>query len=181
MTYQEYQIAASRTCVKLSTYKEDARHMKMGVISEIGELVDAYKKELAYKKPLDLVNISEEWADVSWYLANEANRLNVTLDTIPDYKILFNGETDCVEDILHTFSFEFVGFQYEIEEIEDINSVMNQCFNAWIVIGKDYLNIDTNKALENNIAKLRTRYPEKFSQEAALNRDLDAERKELEK
>ena len=34
---------------------------------------------------------------------------------------------------------------------------------------------------EQNIAKLRVRYPEKFSEEAALNRNLDSERKALEK
>ncbi len=180
MTYQEYQIAASRTCVKLSTDKEDARHMKMGVISEIGELVDAYKKELAYKKPLDLINISEEWADVSWYLANEANRLNITLETIENYEI-FTSDDDLVEDILHGFSFEFAGFQSDFDNLDDPQSVMNHCFNAWVAIGVKHLSIDTNKALENNIAKLKARYPLKFESELALNRDLDAERKELEK
>ena len=34
--------------------------------------------------------------------------------------------------------------------------------------------------MERNIAKLRVRYPEKFTEEAALHRDLDAERKVLE-
>lgn len=35
--------------------------------------------------------------------------------------------------------------------------------------------------MERNIAKLRARYPDKFSEEAALTRDLVAERAELEK
>ena len=35
--------------------------------------------------------------------------------------------------------------------------------------------------LQQNIAKLRVRYPEKFTEEQAQTRDLEAERKELEK
>ena len=105
MTYQEYQTSASRTCVNLSTNKANARHMKMGVMSEIGELIDAYKKELAYGKTLDLINIGEEWADVSWYLANEATRVGIQLveETIDDeFKndIKKFIEENNVEDIL---------------------------------------------------------------------------------
>jgi NTP pyrophosphatase (non-canonical NTP hydrolase) len=40
---------------------------------------------------------------------------------------------------------------------------------------------DLGEILETNINKLRVRYPEKFTQENALVRDLNAERKELEK
>jgi hypothetical protein len=32
------------------------------------------------------------------------------------------------------------------------------------------------EAMAKNIAKLQARYPDKFTQEAALNRDLDAEK-----
>lgn len=185
MTYQEYQIAASRTCVKLSTDKEDARHMKMGVISEIGELVDAYKKELAYGKTLDLVNISEEWADCAWYLANEANRLKIQLEEeILDDEIIKyikeQIEEQDIEDILWDFGFNFKDLQ--TVNIEDIShNEIQDGFIMWIYIGENILHIDTNKALENNIAKLKARYPLKFESELALNRDLDAERKELEK
>jgi NTP pyrophosphatase (non-canonical NTP hydrolase) len=42
------------------------------------------------------------------------------------------------------------------------------------------LDVSLEDVMDRNIAKLRKRYPEKFTQEAALNRDLDAERKALE-
>ncbi len=41
--------------------------------------------------------------------------------------------------------------------------------------------MDFEKLLQNNIDKLRIRFPDKFTMENALNRNLDAERKELEK
>lgn len=42
-------------------------------------------------------------------------------------------------------------------------------------------NIDLVKALQNNIAKLKVRFPEKFTEQNAIERNLEAERVELEK
>ena len=42
------------------------------------------------------------------------------------------------------------------------------------------LNLDIEVLLDNNISKLKIRYPEKFTEESALNRNLDSERKALE-
>jgi NTP pyrophosphatase (non-canonical NTP hydrolase) len=42
------------------------------------------------------------------------------------------------------------------------------------------LNVDLDEVMEKNIAKLKKRYGEKFTEAAALNRDLDSERKILE-
>lgn len=180
MTYQEYQIAASRTCVKLGSIEEDARHMFLGVFSELGEMVDIYKKELAYEKSIDTVNLSEEWADVSWYLANEATRLKAIL-TIKKVDIF---PYIVIEDAFFGMLYGFLNHQ-DLERsdnisLEDMQYNIIHCFNQWVNIGKS-LNIDTNKALENNIAKLKARYPEKFTQEKAINRNLEIERKELEK
>jgi NTP pyrophosphatase (non-canonical NTP hydrolase) len=43
------------------------------------------------------------------------------------------------------------------------------------------LRVDLDSVLSKNIDKLRCRYPDKFSSEAAVNRNLDAERKILER
>lgn len=45
----------------------------------------------------------------------------------------------------------------------------------------DILKVDPREILDTNIKKLQTRYPEKFSSDKALNRNLEAERKILEK
>lgn len=44
----------------------------------------------------------------------------------------------------------------------------------------DAIQVGIERAWEINIAKLRARYPERFTQAQALNRDLDAERATLE-
>jgi len=51
----------------------------------------------------------------------------------------------------------------------------------YMAIAMYVLDTDFNKEMDRVINKLRTRYPEKFTEEDALDRDLDAERKELER
>jgi NTP pyrophosphatase (non-canonical NTP hydrolase) len=90
--------------------------MVLGMQTEAAEIADVYKKALAYKKPIDFVNVKEELGDLMWYIANMCN--------------------------IHGWN------------MEDI--------------------------LDTNIAKLEARYPEKFTEENALNRNLEKERDILE-
>jgi NTP pyrophosphatase (non-canonical NTP hydrolase) len=116
MDIKEYVEKAGRTDAPLSSPMEHDVHMIFGMLTEIGELADIFKKNLAYKKEIDWINVKEEVGDLMWYTANfcKAN--------------------------------EF----------------------------------DLEKILETNIDKLIARYPEKFTEEKANNRDLDAEREVLE-
>lgn len=91
-------------------------HAALGVGSEAGEFLDAYKKFLFYGKPLDVVNLREEAGDVLWYLA-----------------LLLRA-----------------------------------------------IDSDFDVTMQINIDKLRARYPSKFDEHAALNRDLVRERVILE-
>ena len=50
----------------------------------------------------------------------------------------------------------------------------------WYIINLcTMLDFDLEKILDQNIAKLKTRYPEKFTEHQALNRNLDDEHKVL--
>jgi NTP pyrophosphatase (non-canonical NTP hydrolase) len=51
----------------------------------------------------------------------------------------------------------------------------------YIAIGVDVLKTTLDEIMSVNIEKLQERYPEKFTEYNALNRNLDAERKILEK
>jgi len=120
MNYKEYQSQSERTCPNLKdNLREglsDELHMVIGISTEAGELLDAYKKHFAYGKNLDIVNVGEEIADIMWYISNLCR---------------IKG-------------------------------------------------IDLEEMMERNINKLKARYPDKFSQEKALNRNLDIERDILE-
>lgn len=115
MDLQTYQKQAARTLRRLSNEQEDIQHMLFGMMTELGELVDSYKKHYAYGKELDMINVMEEMGDIMWYWANMCN-------------------------------------------ITGINA---------------------EASLQVNIDKLKARYPEKFNEELAVNRDLEKEREIL--
>lgn len=60
-----------------------------------------------------------------------------------------------------------------IEEAGDLLWALNLALTA--------LDSDLGTAMDKNIRKLKKRFPEGFTEEKALNRDLKTERKELEK
>lgn len=43
-------------------------HMLLGLAGEVGELIDAAKKNIIYGKPLDMDNVIEELGDIEFYL-----------------------------------------------------------------------------------------------------------------
>jgi NTP pyrophosphatase (non-canonical NTP hydrolase) len=51
----------------------------------------------------------------------------------------------------------------------------------YLAVISNEIGIDFNEIMEKNIAKLKARYGDKFSEHRALNRDLDAERSILER
>ncbi len=115
MNIHEYQKLASRTRPDLGDDFNNQLHMVMGISTEAGELLDVYKKRLAYNKELDLINIGEELGDISWY---------------------------------------------------------------WIELC-ELLGFDPEVLFTINIEKLKERFPDKFSEDKAINRDTDRERQIL--
>ena len=76
MNTQEYQTEATKTLAgdvpailnRVSDPKMiNALHGAIGICTEGGELLDAYKKHIYYGKPLDESNVLEEVGDIFWY------------------------------------------------------------------------------------------------------------------
>lgn len=116
MEIKEYQQQSIRTCANLDSTLLDNIHMVLGMQTESAELSDVFKKNLAYNKDIDWINIKEELGDLMWYIANMCN------------------------------------------------------INGW----------DLRDILDTNINKLQSRYPDKFTTDKAINRDLLKERSILE-
>lgn len=104
----------------------------------------------------------------------------------------FLSTNDNDKDILHCI----VGMQTEIGELADpfkkkiyygkeldkVNVSEELADTMWYIVNlARIMDIDIIQSLKNNIQKLRVRFPEKFTNENAISRDLEAERKELEK
>jgi len=55
-------------------------HMVMGISGEAGELLDAIKKCVIYRKPLDRENVIEELGDLEFYMEGLRQGLGITRD-----------------------------------------------------------------------------------------------------
>ena len=53
-------------------------HMIMGICGEAGELLDAVKKSVIYRKPMDMKNVIEELGDLEFYMEGLRQGLGVT-------------------------------------------------------------------------------------------------------
>lgn len=171
LTIQEYQKLAKRTCPSLGSVEKDFLHMKLGIITEVAEVLDIFKKELAYKKPIDIVNLGEELGDIAWYAVNKATFLGSVV-TYNEFRLEYkigseNNVIETLESIL-----------YYVNHINNIVKPNNILFDCKCIA--EFYNLDFEEILYKNIEKLKVRYPDKFTEEAALNRNLDSERKILE-
>lgn len=65
-----------------------AIHMIMGLSGEVGELLDAIKKHVMYRKPLDMLNVIEELGDIEFYLQGLRAAVGVSREECLDANIL---------------------------------------------------------------------------------------------
>ena len=191
---EEYRLLAARTLPDLGSMSNNLLHMEAGIAGEfLGETVDILKKTFAYKKPLDKVHLGEELADTVWYCAGAE-----TINKLPEMEMCFDEDSLAIIETIKNQTITYVKEGVEIRK----SSIETECLRLILankgavdstnrgailaIIGIcmgvcEVLEIDFWQALTNNISKLQVRYPEKFTEEAALNRDLVAERIELEK
>jgi NTP pyrophosphatase (non-canonical NTP hydrolase) len=91
MDYKDYEKESERTFPQLDDALRknlaNEMHMVMGIATEAGELLDAYKKHFAYGKELDTVNVGEEIADIMWYVSNLCRILNIDMHEMLDRNI----------------------------------------------------------------------------------------------
>ena len=62
-------------------------HMLLGLAGEVGELVDAIKKWIIYRKPLDRVNLREELGDIEFYLEGIRQVFHIERSTVLEANI----------------------------------------------------------------------------------------------
>lgn len=181
MNLVKYQIETKRTLPELGNMSVNLAHMVMGIFSEFSEYLNA-------KLSGDDVNLSEEIADMFWYISNYCNLRNYVLSDLWE-------KTESVSDDLRD-NITTTKFIFTLSELQDIVK-KNLAYNREIDAKKEVVllisllltirslwentNFDLEKSLENNINKLRIRFPDKFSEDLANNRDLKSERTELEK
>jgi len=89
MTFDEYQKQALTTAYTDPNYVDtlmDKTIWAMGVAGEAGEVVEKWKKVVAYKEGKvsseDLAELKKELGDVVWYIAVMAHSLGLSLEEV---------------------------------------------------------------------------------------------------
>lgn len=159
--------------------KLNLSHMILGMGDELGEIVNCIGTEL--KHAPDLVNLKEEIGDMYWYLANYCN----LRDIAPTIEIVnFLESHRCIELLISSIAEltscvkRFLAYDKDLDKLKEMEAIYN-IYSALDLLEKIY-GLSGDEIRDKNIAKLFKRYPEKFSNEQAINRDTDEERKVLE-
>jgi len=166
-----YQQEAKRTCPSLGNDKLDLAHMVLGMFSEFEEYINAIEKG-------DKINVSEESADAMWYMANYCTFRGYGLKEIFSQR-MFNGKSYPLNlSTLQDYIKKYIVYNKPINVEKEKDLLSRLCYNLDHMFANGAVGYEI--ALDRNIAKLKARFPEKFTEEAALNRNLEKERQILE-
>lgn len=166
-------------------------HGALGLSSELAEA-----QELVEKPEIDAVNLKEEMGDLFWYMGIITDEFKFN----PEEIFMFN-ETQSLQNL--TGEARRAQLQLQINGMVKSAGVLIDFLKKACIYGKEpneagikeklqALDYYINQSLilfgqtsagsrERNIEKLKARYGEKFTEAAALERDLAAEREILEK
>jgi len=116
--------------------------------------------------------------EIQEYQEKSSRTLSILDSNISDNIHMSLGLTTESAEIADVFK-KKLAYNKEIDWInikEEIGDLMFYIANICNINGWDLRDV-----LDTNIAKLKVRYPDKYSDDKAINRDLLTERKELEK
>jgi NTP pyrophosphatase (non-canonical NTP hydrolase) len=136
-------------------------------INDVTETADALKKSVIYGKPNPALRGAETKVDATAYLsAVDADIFHAALG-------IFTEAGEIMQAVQKSL---------ETGEPIDLVNLKEEAGDAfwYLAILSRAADFTFGQAKKANIEKLMKRYPEKYSQEQALERDLDAEREALE-
>lgn len=160
-------------------------HGCMGLITEIGEVTTELKRMAIYGKELDSgrkAHILEEVGDVMWYVAIMLDTIHADLGYVqlaPQMEMPSGEEgryeamammlgVHCGRVCYRTQSFAMEGYVDE-SSLPGYLASLAMIINGMYVLSL-FCDSTLNKAMADNIAKLRIRYPATYSNEAAEGR-----------
>ena len=183
MTPEQYTQYALRTESVPDTisYNKDLIVTLLEIIFHASEMLDAVKKSVYYKRDIDLQGIMQQHMKQIQILALQdvANDNNQTIEDDNTHIRNFHGLVGVLTESgeLAAMFKKYLNNEADIvnlkEELGDINWYEAILCNT--------NNFTFEQVLERNIEKLALRYKDKYSDHAANNRNIDAERDVLSK
>lgn len=191
MNWSEYLPLAEKTLSTQFNCEEEfyqkILHAVVGSLTEVEEILDNYSDGVLMNDLNKQGSVAEESADIFWYLSILFRELNID-NVNSDRNLLENIDISKPFNTLISFtkiSLKFLDllkkkiyYNKDIDrnEMIDLSSKMYLILSAYC----NHYNTNIGNILDKNIAKLKSRYGEKFSSERAINRDLETERNILE-
>jgi NTP pyrophosphatase (non-canonical NTP hydrolase) len=178
---------ALRTEKQLPTVAARLSHAALGLLTENGEIVTSVKRIVIYNKPMDTPDdkgktlrdhMAEEIGDAFWYVAIATDAL--MLDPV---LLLYPSSADNVIRPISDLSFELGGYVgrfadtirfmthgIDVTPLSNERVILRNSLANIVRILNQFcisLEIDLGTVLQANIDKLRERFPNAYSDEAA--------------
>lgn len=159
MTFTEYMPLARRTCVELETRLEDNIHMVLGVLGEFAEFAKCNNpNEIDYEAG-DVL-----WYPANWYLINNREFTN----NPGEMSGMFFYIAELGEMYKKALAYK------KPEDVDRCKELMDT------IVSTMFLTLNTNGKTPSyimalNIRKLKTRFPDNFTEELAINKDIQKE------
>jgi NTP pyrophosphatase (non-canonical NTP hydrolase) len=183
MNLQEYQEKALRTESIIDAVVADKNELlhTLAMFNTIGEMLDCLKKKIYYRNPKKYNEQFEKLStDLKFFTScEERHHKELHEETLDVDPRVFHGVIGIATEAAELVA----ALQKNISghELDPVNVQEEMADISWYkAILNDALKLSWEEGLDRNIAKLKARYPEKYSDEHAEVRNLDIERKILE-
>jgi NTP pyrophosphatase (non-canonical NTP hydrolase) len=179
MNFQQYKPLALRTEKPLATAFLRLEHACLGLATEGGEFTTTVKRVAIYGKAISpefIKHMREELGDTLWYVAIACDALDFDLS---EYQYLYDPSyfdnlsvTDRLKLISLRLSMEtgFISFYLpNFEGAGERDSIMRSLLNIVCAVAHacDTLGFTIEEIMAENIAKLKERFPDAYSNTAA--------------
>ncbi len=169
----QYKALALRTEKPLPTPDARLRHAALGLITETGELVTEIKRFVIYGKPLDDArrkHMAEEIGDAFWYLAISTDVIGTDMFStyLADVSMAIGYTSADLERQALILGLTVGKFAAAVDSGDgrSVEAVQIAVARALCVVAC-IIGIPVHDILADNIAKLRERFPDAYSNEAA--------------
>lgn len=154
-------------------------HAVIGSLTEIEELLENHTEDES-----DETNRGEELGDIFWYIAIIAREYNIQVHIGHKIESSLMNPMDVVLNATKKLlkMLDILKKKIYYNKVMDDSSMIRYTNDviSLLFVYANIFDIDVQKSLDINIAKLKARYGEKFSSDRAINRDLVTEREILE-
>jgi NTP pyrophosphatase (non-canonical NTP hydrolase) len=181
MNIKEYLPCVRQLINPLGDVQKDRLHMAMGMVGEIGEVVDLVKKRFAYGREVEDIKILEELGDFVFYTVGLADMAGIDLATgADDPGALAMDEQMLMAALALQSGGVLYGMSAHDPQLQA--AVVDELPLIFEIAGHlaRRLGSSLEEVLDINIRKLSVRYPNlTFDTDRANNRDVAAEQEAM--